>query len=276
MQGLSYYEAGDFQVDDSAKTQEADEIVKELFNNSNIDESLSEKEAKQKRNAITYQVAKVLDEKLGLGLESRVTGNITNGFVEFIDTGSTGRGTNVPGDGDFDFMMKVDKDIIDNPKKMEELKKELRKVLAIRSEDPKSSLDEFGGNFRYKKVRVEGVEVPLDIDITFATKTEEIEYSTDMCVRDRLDSIKRTDPEGYKYTVANIILAKRILKEEGLYKKSNSNGATEYGGFGGVGVENWILQNGGSFITAMETFLEASNESSSFKDFQEKYPIFDF
>lgn len=276
MQGLSFYDTGDFIVDESAKTTEAQKIIDELFPTGNIDESISEKEAKSKRSAIQYQVAKSLYENMGIGLETHVTGNMTEGFVEFIDTGSTGRGTNVPGSGDFDFMMKVDKNIIGNSERMAEFKKHLREVLAIRSDYPETSVQELGGNFRYKKVTVEGIKEPVDIDITFTPKSEELTYSTDMCVKDRLENLKKTDPEGYKYTIANIVLAKRLLKKEGLYKKSSSGGATIYGGFGGVGVENWILQNGGSLSMAINTFLRTAEESKSFDEFMERYPIFDF
>lgn len=276
MQGLAFYDTGDFIVDESAKTTEAQKIIDELFPTGNIDESISEKEAKSKRSAIQYQVAKSLYENMGIGLETHVTGNMTEGFVEFIDTGSTGRGTNVPGSGDFDFMMKVDKNIIGNSERMAEFKKHLIEVLAIRSDDPETSVQELGGNFRYKKVTVEGIKEPVDIDITFTPKSEELTYSTDMCVKDRLENLKKTDPEGYKYTIANIVLAKRLLKKEGLYKKSSSEGATIYGGFGGVGVENWILQNGGSLSMAINTFLRTAEESKSFDEFMEKYPIFDF
>jgi hypothetical protein len=159
---------------------------------------------------------------------------------------------------------------------MEKLREVLRKALAVRSSDPKCALTEYGGNFRYKKVQVNGLDQPLDIDLSFMSKSERITYSTDMCVRERLDELKKSDPEGYKYTIANIVLAKRVLKEHGLYKKYGSDGATQYGGFGGVGVENWILQNGGSFSKAIETFLEAAKKAKSFSEFQEIYPIFDF
>ena len=276
MQGLSYFETGDFKVSESAKITQAKEIIDELFPTGDVNESVSEKEATSKRSAIQYQVTKALYEKMGIGLESRVTGDMTEGFVEFIDTGSTGRGTNVPGSGDFDFMMKVDKNIIENSERLEELKGYLREVLAIPSDNPETSTQELGGNFRYKKVSVEGLAEPVDIDLTFVPKNEEVTYSTDMCVKERLDNLKKTDPEGYKYTIANIILAKRLLKKEGLYKKSISEGGTEYGGFGGVGVENWILQNGGSLQEAIDTFLETAEQSKSYEDFLEKYPIFDF
>lgn len=213
---------------------------------------------------------------MNLGLRESVSGDLTSGFVEFIDTGSTGRGTNLPGDGDFDFSMKVDKSIMNTPKAFDKFKETLRDVLAKKSADSESSLDEANGNFRYKKVEISGAEKPLDIDITFMPKTGRVNYSTDMSVRERLNGLKETNPDGYMMTIGNIILAKKMLKEEGLYKKSSSPGASKYGGFGGVGVENWILQNGGSFYKAMETFLEAADKSTSFEDFQEIYPIYDF
>ena len=57
-------------------------------------------------------------------------------------------------------------------------------------------------------------------------------------------------------------------------------GGTKYGGFGGIGVENWILQNGGSLIRAMQTFLEATinkdGQEIGFEEFKRKYPIYDF
>lgn len=180
------------------------------------------------------------------------------------------------GDGDFDFVVKIDKSIMDNAKRKEKFLDALRSVLAKKSNDPKSSLTEIPNTFKYKKVKIEGVDEPIDIDLTFMTKSEEITYSTDMCLQDRLNGLKRTNPEGYKYTVANIILAKKLLKENELYKKSKSDGASKYGGFGGVGVENWILQNGGSFIKAMQTFLDTAKEFEGYNEFIEKYPIYDF
>lgn len=276
MQGLAYYGSHNYIVDKTAYTPAVEEKVAQLFPDGDVKESISEKDARTKREAIERKVREALLEKLGLGFARRITGDVSPGFIEFIDTGSTGRGTNLPGDGDFDFSVKLDMDILDNPQRLEEFKGTLREVLAVRSNSPECSLAEFNGNFRYKKVQVEGVETPLDIDITFMQKAENVTYSTDMAVKERLELIKETDPEGYKRVIANIVLAKEMLKKEGIYKKHSSDGATVNGGFGGVGVENWILQNGGSFVKAMETFLEAAEESKSFNEFMEKYPIFDF
>ena len=47
-------------------------------------------------------------------------------------------------------------------------------------------------------------------------------------------------------------------------------------------VENWILQNGGSFEKAIDTYLEVANSKDengkdiSYDDFIKKYPIYDF
>lgn len=276
MKGLSYYNADKFQVDKTAYISQAKKMVSEIFPTGNANYSKSQEEANNKRNAIRSVVERALHENMNLGLRESVSGDLTSGFVEFIDTGSTGRGTNLPGDGDFDFSMKVDKSIMNTPKAFDKFKETLRDVLAKKSADSESSLDEANGNFRYKKVEISGAEKPLDIDITFMPKTGRVNYSTDMSVRERLNGLKETNPDGYMMTIGNIILAKKMLKEEGLYKKSSSPGASKYGGFGGVGVENWILQNGGSFYKAMETFLEAADKSTSFEDFQEIYPIYDF
>lgn len=276
MQGLSYYNTGKFVIDETAYVAEAENEREQLFTSADSNVSTSELEATKNRNAIKKLVEKALAEKMGLEVEDHVTENLQNGFVELIDTGSTGRGTNLPGDGDFDFTLKVDKVILEDPKKMEQLKSALREVLAKPSSEQDSKIEEPNGQFRYKKVAIEGAEKPLDIDITFMQKDGKVTYSTDMCVRDRLEGLKRDNPEGYQYAISNIVLAKRVLKEEGLYKKASSPGATEYGGFGGVGVENWILENGGSFAKAMDTFIETANKSQGFDDFKDKYPIYDF
>ncbi len=291
MKGLSYYGADDFVVSNSARTVQARKIVEEVFPDGNIENSVNQRVARRKRSAIERVVSKTLSEKFGLGMENHLTGNVKEGFVEFIDIGSTERGTNIPNiqnvstAEDFDFVLRVDKRIMNNPNEFSLLKVKLADVLGVRSDDPECKIDYTGeGDFRFKRVKIEGESELLDIDVTFLPKDEELYYTTDMCVKDRLDSIKKTDPEGYKYTIANIILAKRFLKERGLYKGKDSIGATEYGGFGGVGVENWILQNGGSFKDAIDSFLENYEEAKKVTDSQnrifeiatENYPILNF
>lgn len=276
MKGLSYYKTDEFEIEKSAFSGKAKEIVDKIFPNGNVEESISERDAKVKRGAIQRSVKKAVYESMKLGISYSITGDLTDGFIEFVDTGSTGRGTNLPGDGDFDFTLKIDRSILETPEKLQKLKTALRQELTKGESENETSFEELNGNFRYKKVNVEGLKQPVDIDITFMGKDEHIQYSTDMSVRDRLKNLKESNLEGYKYTIGNIVLAKTMLKEKGLYKKSTSPGATNYGGFGGVGVENWILQNGGSFAKAIETFLEASEKAKDFSEFKEIYPIFDF
>ena len=95
-----------------------------------------------------------------------------------------------------------------------------------------------------------------------------------------LHLIRQGDKIQGRTVIDNIIVAKKRLKEIGAYKKSTSVGGTELGGFGGIGVENWILQNGGSFLLAMETFLDNTVDENgaeiSFEKFKKKYPIYDF
>ena len=94
-----------------------------------------------------------------------------------------------------------------------------------------------------------------------------------MALQDRLATIQRTDQEKYKYVVANILLAKQVLKNAKVYKPNR--GEVPQGGLGGVGIENWILQNGGSFIDAARSFVEAA-DGKSFSEFQSTYQIWDF
>ena len=116
-------------------------------------------------------------------------------------------------------------------------------------------------------------DISVDIDLTFDKKNDKIKYTTEECIKDRLETLKKVDKEKYEYTIANIILAKRVLKENHIYKSKNSR--TPEGGLGGVGVENWILQNGGSFIDAARNFLEVAR-THSFEEFKQLYTIWDF
>ena len=262
MKGLSFYRTDDFEIDENVFNPpilaEAEEMRKQANGTISTEE---------KRSKIIALIEKTLPKKVAQDM----IGNISGEVIEFIDTGSTGRGTNIPGDGDFDFMLKcANKD--EQARYIDLLKK------AISGEE-KGGTNEF--NIRYEDVNIEGLETPVDIDITSETKKLELEYSSDLCVRDRLNGIKeKYGEEALSKVVDNILVAKKTLKEVGLYKKTGSKGATELGGFGGIGVENWILQNGGSFVLAMETFLDSTRDENGkeigFEEFKKKYPIYDF
>ena len=259
MSGLSYFDEPNYIFSNNLITEETEYLASQI-EQSNSDILL-------KRTKINEIIQKSLSE-LNLHLKTTVDGDLTEGFVELIDTGSTGRGTNKPGDGDFDFMMRLDRSILSNPDKLNELKQIILKNLG---KDTSSELTATG-DFRLKSVKLDD-DITVDIDITFTEKTDKVSYSTDMALQDRLAAIKRADPEKYKYVVANILLAKQILKQAEVYKPNR--GEIPQGGLGGVGIENWILQNGGSFIDAAKSFVEAAN-GKNFKEFQLNYQIWDF
>lgn len=259
MSGLSYFGEQSYSFSENLVTEETKYLAEQI--------EQSNYEVQVKREKINSIIKKSLEE-LGLHLKTNIDGDLTEGFVELIDTGSTGRGTNKPGDGDFDFMMRLDKTILSNPSRLNELKQTILRNLGRENSSELTGT----GDFRLKNVQID-TDMSVDIDITFTEKTDKVSYSTDMALQDRLATISRTDPEKYKYVVANILLAKQVLKKAEAYKPNR--GEIPQGGLGGVGIENWILQNGGSFIDAAKSFVDAA-EGKSFSEFQSTYQIWDF
>ena len=259
MQGLSYYDENDYKLSKELISGDIEEIARKIEENN--------KETSIKRNKINNRILKVLEE-YGLKLKNEIDGDLSEGTIELIDIGSTGRGTNIPGKGDFDLMMKVDRKLKMNDSIFSEIKSKITESFG-KIDTPKTTGN---GDFRYKGVNLDD-NTKLDIDITFSQKTDKILYSTDMAVRDRLNTIKKQHPEEYKYVIANILKAKEILNEAGVYKSYNSD--PESGGLGGIGIENWILQNGGSLIEASNSFIENSKEKN-FYEFKNSYYIWNF
>ena len=259
MSGLSYFEEDNYIFSENLITEETEYFAQQI--------EQSNFEVQAKREKINSVIKKSLEE-LGLCLKTNIDGDLTEGFVELIDTGSTGRGTNKPGDGDFDFMMRLDKTILSNPARLNELKQTILRNLGRENSSELTGT----GDFRLKSVPID-TDMSVDIDITFTEKTDKVSYSTDMALQDRLATIQRNDPEKYKYVVANILLAKQVLKKAEAYKPNR--GEIPQGGLGGVGIENWILQNGGSFIDAAKSFVEAA-DGKRFSEFQSIYQIWDF
>ena len=268
MQGLSYYDENEFILDESAKNIGTTCIGDLVYKN--------EQNSKDKRN----KILKVFEEavgKVGYTLSEERRLELTPGKIEFIDTGSTARGTNEPGDGDFDFMVRMDKKLGYSPSI---LKNALKEVLC-KIRKPRETIETEEGNIKYKGVLIEGIEQEIDIDINFTERTDELEYSTDECVKDRLSTIRKKSEEDYRYVIANILIAKRFLKQAGVYKKSHSSEPKEgkpdtRGGLGGIGIENWILQNNGSFEKAARDFLEVANKFNNIEDFRRNYAVWDF
>lgn len=285
MQGLSYYGLGDsfeFAPEEMLITDDVREVMAQNKGN--------QEETKRKRDAILKTVERCL-EGSGITPVYELEKELVPGTVEIIDTGSTGRDTNKPNDGDFDFMVRLDRALIADEQKLKEFKNLLRQELGAHAKDASETGK---GDFRYKGVSLDGLDEPVDVDMTFIQKTDKVDYSTDMCLRDRLETIRNLSEEKYQAVLANVIIAKKTLKEGKCYKPFHSNVGEN--GLGGVGVENWILQNGGSFYEASKTFLEAAEETkkevetdsdtasmsqeakekAEFDRFKDRYQIWDF
>lgn len=251
MRGLSYYGTEN-------EYKFAPELDEFISTSNNIKKAMEEVANKRER---IYDKLK----EAGLNVILGRSDELTNGNLELIDTGSTGRGTNKPDDYDFDFIMRVDRNIMFDEKKMNILLNKIK--LAFPGVSIQSN-----GNIRDQKVTLDNGE-EVKIDITFVPKTDKLDYSTDECIKDRLSNIKKLDEEKYYKVLENIILAKEVLKD--CYKPKHAGNGKAQGGLGGVGIENWILQNGGSFEAAAKDFI-SNSEGLNFSSFKEKYTVWDF
>lgn len=256
MTGIANYTDESFHLSPDLKTINLDDL-----------ENKTEMNRKQTEERITKirEIIRRTVESLGLKLSTSRVSDMTPGTVELLSTGSTSRNTNQIGKGDFDFIMRLDKEIIDNREKFNLLK---RKILAALGQH---NLSDISGDLKMKSASVDGEA--LEIQISFARRSKVIALSTDEAVKLRLDSIKSQGEEQYKSVIANILFAKKILSDAGVYKPSKKD--KEQGGLGGIGIENWILQNGGSFLEAAISFLNASN-GKTFWQFKKEYEIWDF
>lgn len=268
MSGLSYYGCKEYKLASDLKNSETEKIASELNEESVIETSI-------KREKIIAIVKNVLNE-FNLGIKYKSDGDLTPGSVEFIDTGSTGRNTNVPHSGDFDFFMRLDNEIFLNDKLYRSFKDRLMQELDKYEMEESIKITD-SGDIRCKGVKIDE-KTTVDIDISFGVKTNKVTYSSDKCLQDRLENIKEQYPDDYKYVVANIIQAKQVLKDAEAYKPRKSD--PNQGGIGGVGIENWVLQNGGSFLNAAKHFLNAAllenGEICDYEVFKERYQIWDF
>ncbi len=200
------------------------------------------------------------------------------GEADLIGIGSTARGTNLPNDYDYDYYLRLDKrDLYTYDEKnclisnLQNLEKNLNEYL-----NPSKNIPGKEGRVRGTGIHINGLKKAVDIDVTFTQKTNKTTYSTDMALEERLNNIKENNSDKYEDVIANIVLAKYVLKKANCYKPDRSD--SNQGGIGGVGVENWILQNGGSFKNSCLEFLSAATidgQMVPFNEFKQKYFIWD-
>ena len=278
MSGLSHYSTGDYQFAPEDELElpstnvERATIPSTTTIISELPTSIAETDRKHAviNQAIKEAITDIPD--LNLSYKDYLDGDLTENIVEMIDTGSTGRQTNAPGSGDFDYLARLDRSILNDPTKKQQITDAL--LTAFGRENDGSAI--VNGNLRLKQVSIDGLAEPVDIDITFAQKTNKVQYPTDAALADRLDNIKQQSETKYQQVLANIIYAKQFLKAAGAYKPRRSPEAEGVGGLGGVGIENWVLQHGGSFKQAARDFLSVADSCSNFEDFCAHYPVWDY
>ena len=223
----------------------------------------------EKRKIITDKIKEILVSSLGATqINDTILNDLSQGNIDLLETGSTSRGTNVPGDADYDFMTRVGRNDLNNTAAV------IRDLNSLFSPQTNISHD---NRFRGKDIKLDGIEEPIDIDISFTQKKDKVDYSTDTCLSDLLRTIEKEYPEQFPLVKANIVYAKKILKAGKAYKSRRSSEAE--GGLGGIGVEYWILQNGGSFINAVNSFLAQAVKDGNiipYEEFKDKYQIWDF
>jgi len=187
--------------------------------------------------------------------------------VDLENIGSTGRYTNLEGDSDFDLTMSLDQGDFD---KLDSI---ITKLLIQFSPKTYDMYTRENGSrqLRMKGCLINGEEI--EIDIGFASKSDIKPLASHDAIVQKLNSIRETYGEDtYLDIIANIVLAKKRLKQVHAYKKADE------GGLGGIGVENWILLNGGNFRQACLSFWNAAHEDGrqlSFSEFKERYKIWD-
>ena len=195
----------------------------------------------------------------------------SGGDVELVEAGSTSRYTNIPSISnekkfDYDFTVRFDAD------KTWIVKEALEKGFHTGGHITRTS----AYKVRLTDVQIDGLDKTVDLDFSLTPQKEEY-LSTEQALSERLDNMRNQDIEKYKLVLANIMYAKDMLKKSGSYKPARGllDGQREYGGLGGVGIENWILQHGGSLIDATNDFLSVA-EGKEFIDFEKEYAIMDF
>lgn len=257
MSGIEEYHTGDYIFSENLYFDELDTYLNLIDDNF--------KNIEKQRNYIRTEINRVLSE-IGICLDDET--------IELIDTGSTGRGTNIPEEGaeplfDFDFIIRVE------PSMLNKVRECLSKGFDV--DDPTDQFlrkDDF--RIRLRKVIIPGIDRPLDVDFSFVPEKEKY-LSTEASIETRLDNMKAQNEAQYRLVLANIMYAKKYLKSYGVYKPSKGLplGEEDKGGLGGIGIENWVLEHGGSFIDAATSFMECA-EGKEYLDFLGSYSVVDY
>lgn len=263
MAGLSYYGSKEYHLGQHSQNDYVEQIKQFLTEERESVKEQSDKVYESLKKSIG-SVDKIDNPNEKLDVKNKIDLDITNGTVEILETGSSSRGTNIPYEYDFDYIVRVDAGRLRRQEKLSEINQAICDELGV--ENVPSS------DFRDVEATVKGLG-KIDLDITYVQKTNKTEYSTEMSAKDRMDTLESIDPEMKDEVVANIVLAKMLLKKSDCYKPRRKS--EEQGGLGGIGIENWITQNGGTLESAARSFLEAS-EGKNYDEFKTVYHVHDY
>lgn len=263
MAGLSYYGSKEYHLGQHSQNDYVEQIKQFLTEERESVKEQSDKVYEALKKSIG-SVDKIDNPNEKLDVKNKIDLDITNGTVEILETGSSSRGTNIPYEYDFDYIVRVDAGRLRRQEKLSEINQAICDELGVENV-PFS-------DFRDVEATVKGLG-KIDLDITYVQKTNKTEYSTEMSAKDRMDTLESIDPEMKDEVVANIVLAKMLLKKSDCYKPRRKS--EEQGGLGGIGIENWITQNGGTLESAARSFLEAS-EGRSYDEFKTVYHVHDY
>lgn len=113
----------------------------------------------------------------------------------------------------------------------------------------------------------------LEIDLGFYPKSKLDIYLSHTAVEEKLANIEKNyGTETKNEVIANILLLKKMLKENEIYKRQD-------GGLTGIGTENLILKFGGNLESVFETILKNSKDSNnnivSVTEFRQKMILLD-
>lgn len=265
--GLEYYGAEEYEFADDSDliTQRSAEIFTKL-NETTVDNATYERE-------VSAKLAEVFEQILPdfRGIKDTIDGDLNPGYVELISIGSTARGTNMlDSENDFDFIARIDASLYNNQETKHEIERQI-----INAFTPEDFLITPNG-IRMKKTKLADSRT-ADVDISLVQRTNRLKYAESQSLSDRLLVMRQQDEMRETLARANIIHAKEVLSEANAYLPASSNeakSADEKGGLGGVGIEEWILQNGGSFKIAAKTFLEAAEKANNdFNKFKHDYHV---
>lgn len=263
MEGLPHYGSKEYHLKQH-QYSDYTERIKGLLASNKQETKIQSQKVYQALSDIIQSIPIDENSTKTLQAKNKIGIDLTPGSVEVLETGSSVRGTNVPYDFDFDYIFRLDSNMINDNKKMHQFRTKICEALNVASVP--------SDEFRDVEATIPGLGT-IKLDITFIQKNDKVEYSTEMALQDRMDTIYKSNPAVGDEVTANIILAKLLLKQAGCYKPERKD--PNQGGLGGVGIENWITQNGGTLETAANSFLKAS-EGKTYEEFKLIYHIHDY